>query len=117
MVKISNLKFQISNLASLLLLFTIHYSLLTVITGCAAKEEAIKPSLGYFDILPQMTKHKKVIDNLDSKLFVYATYKSWPLREAYVEEYARRYQMDNSGKGKRKEKEVGRGEKFKKYFI
>ena len=86
-------------------------------TGCAAKEEAIKPSLGYFDILPQMTKHKKVIDNLDSKLFVYATYKSWPLREAYVEEYARRYQMDDSGKEKLKEKEMGLDEKFNEFFI
>src|SRR3970040_2754591 len=104
MIKISNFKFQISNLTLLLLLFTVHCSLLTVFTGCAAKEKAIKPSLGYFDILPQVTKHKKVIDNLDSKLFVYATYKSWPFREAYVEEYARRYQMDDNQKEKLKEK-------------
>src|SRR3989344_2048990 len=116
-VKISNFKFQISNLASLLLLFTIYYSLLTVFTGCAAKEKAIKPSLGYFDILPQMTKSKKVIDNLDSKLFVYATYKNWALRAAYVDEYARRYQMDVGQKEMLKEREKGLEERFNEFFI
>jgi len=117
MIKISNFKFQISNLTLLLLLFTVHCSLLTVFTGCAAKEEAIKPSLGYFDILPQVTKSKKVIDNLDSKLFVYATYKNWALRAAYVDEYARRYQMDESQKETLKEREKGLEERFNEFFI
>ena len=85
--------------------------------GCAAKEEAIKPSLGYFDILPQVTKSKKVIDNLDSKLFVYATYKNWALREAYVDEYARRYQMDEGQKETLQEREKGLEERFNEFFI
>jgi len=85
--------------------------------GCAAKEEAIKPSLGYFDVLPQMTKGKKVIDNLESKLFIYATYKNWPLREAYVEEYVRRYQMDNSQKERLKVTERESDEKFNEFFV
>ncbi len=99
------------------LLFTIHCSLLTVFTGCGAKDEAVKPSLGYFDILPQMTKSKKVIDNMDSKLFISATYKNLALREAYVDEYARRYQMDNNQKEKLKEMEEGLDERFNEFFI
>ncbi len=110
MIKISNFKFQISNLIPLLLLFT-------VFIGCAAKEEAIKPSLVYFDVLPQMTKGKKVIDNLESKLFIYATYKNWPLREAYVEEYVRRYQMDNSQKERLKVIEKESDERFNEFFV
>jgi len=88
-----------------------------VFTGCASEQKEIKPAAGYFELLNEMTKHKKVIDNLDSKLFVYATYKSWPLREAYVEEYARRYQMDDNQKEKLKEKEMGLDEKFNEFFI
>ena len=117
MIKISNFKFQISNLTSLLLLFTVHCSLLTVFTGCAAEEDAIKPSLGYFDILPQMTRSKKVIEKLDSKLFVSATYKNWALREAYIVEYARRYQMDDNEKEKLKEMEKDSDEKFNEFFV
>lgn len=86
-------------------------------TGCAAKEEAIKPSLGYFDILPQVTRSKKVIEKLDSKLFVSATYKNWALREAYVDEYARRYQMDDNEKEKLKEMEKDSDEKFNEFFV
>jgi hypothetical protein len=85
--------------------------------GCAAKEEAIKPSLGYFDILPQMTKNKKVIDNLDTKLFIYATYKHWALREAYTNEYARRYQMDASQKERLNSSEKELDQRFNEFFI
>ncbi|MBI5874704.1 MAG: hypothetical protein HZB81_02475 [Deltaproteobacteria bacterium] len=73
--------------------------------------------MGYFDILPQMTKGKKVIDNLDSKLFIYATYKNWPLKEAYVEEYARRYQMDNYQKDRLNVSEKESDERFNEFFV
>lgn len=101
------------------LLFWILNSVFCILffTGCAAKEEAIKPSLGYFDILPQMTRSKKVIEKLDSKLFVSATYKNWAFREAYIAEYARRYQMDDNEKEKLKEIEKDADEKFNEFFV
>lgn len=88
-----------------------------VFTGCASKQAATKPPLGYFDILPQWTKSQKVIDNLDSKLFIYATYKSWPLREAYVDEYAKRYQMDDAQKQKIRNEEKDLDERLNEFFI
>ncbi|MBI3397874.1 MAG: hypothetical protein HY026_01320, partial [Deltaproteobacteria bacterium] len=64
-----------------------------------------------------MTKGKKVIDNLDSKLFIYATYKNWPLKEAYVEEYARRYQMDDSQRENLQKMEKDLDERFNEFFM
>ncbi|MBI5048803.1 MAG: hypothetical protein HZB54_07645 [Deltaproteobacteria bacterium] len=64
-----------------------------------------------------MTKDKKVIDNLDSKLFIYATYKNWTLREAYADEYARRYQMDTSQKERLNSSEKELDERFNEFFI
>jgi len=91
--------------------------LFTVFTGCALKEEAIKPASGYFDILNHMTRSKKVIDNMDNKLFIYATYNSWPLREAYVDEYAGRYLMYNYQKDRLKVTEKEYDERFNEFFI
>ncbi len=104
-------------LITFILLFTVHCSLSTVLTGCAAKEKEIKPASGYFDLLNQMTRSKKVIDRLESKLFVYATYKSWPLRAAYIEEYASRYQMDDYQRQKLEEQEKDLDERFNEFFI
>ena len=100
-----------------LLLFTAHCLLLTVFTGCAGKEKAIKPAHGYFDILNLMTRSKKVIDNMDNKLFIYATYKSWPLREAYADEYAGRYLMYNYQKDRLKATEKESDERFNEFFV
>lgn len=86
-------------------------------TGCASKQSEVKQTSGYFDILNQMTRSKKVIENLESKLFVSATYKNWPLREAYVNEYARRYQMDESQKQSIQRMEKDADERFNEFFI
>jgi len=93
------------------------FLLFTIFTGCASKQEEVKPSLGYFEVLNQMTKSKKVIESLESKLFIYATYKNWALREAYVDEYARRYRMDSLQKEGLISSEKEIDEQFNEFFI
>lgn len=120
MKQIPNFKFQISNLIFLFLLFT-------VFTGCAAKHipesskqgksEVKQPSSDYFSVLSQWTKGKKVYENLETKLYVYATYKSWQWRNAYIDEYAKRYMLDALQKENilAREKEIN--ERFNEFFL
>lgn len=105
-------------------LVTGHWSLITVfvlftvLSGCAAKNaDVIQPAKGYFAGLQRMTRHEKVIDHLESKLFVYATYKSLALREAYIDEYAKRYKMYDHQKDRLAKSEMEMDEKFNEFFI
>lgn len=86
-------------------------------SGCASKQGEVKQAADYFDLLNGMTKSKKVIDKLDSKLFVSATYRNWSLREAYVNEYARRYQMDNDQRQRLEDAQKDLDERFNEFFI
>ena len=121
MRKISNFKFQISKFTGflfLLLFIILNLSLMTVFTGCAAKNaDVVQPAKGYFAGLQRMTRHEKVIDRLESKLFVYATYKSLALREAYIDEYARRYKMYDHQRDRLAKAEMEMDEKFNEFFI
>lgn len=64
--------------------------------GCAlveplsAQPEA-RPASGYREILERWTRREQEYNQLETKLYVAATYKSWPFRQAYVAEYARIY--------------------------
>ncbi|MBI5893673.1 MAG: hypothetical protein HZB79_08505 [Deltaproteobacteria bacterium] len=103
----------------LFLLATCILLLVTVFTGCAGKKEIVKPqpAKDYSDILSQWTKSKKVYENLETKLYIYATYKSWQWRDAYIDEYAKRYMMDALQKENilAREKEIN--ERFNEFFL
>ncbi len=66
--------------------------------GCAAVESLrgqpeAEPtaSAAYREQLRRWSREDQEYDELETKLFVAATYKSWPFRQAYVAEYARVY--------------------------
>jgi hypothetical protein len=50
-----------------------------------------RQAAGYQEILKRWTRQRQEFEELDTKLYVSATYKSWPFRQAYVAEYARIY--------------------------
>jgi hypothetical protein len=59
--------------------------------GCAAlgRQAESLPGESYEDILERWTRSDREYDRLETRLYVSATYKSWPFRQAYVAEYAR----------------------------
>ncbi|MBI5560726.1 MAG: hypothetical protein HY883_05570, partial [Deltaproteobacteria bacterium] len=74
--------------------------------GCAPKPSSLSPQPDYYQTLNRWTTGKKVFDGMESRLYIYATYKSLPYRKAYVDEYAKRYQMDEGHKGAFLSKEI-----------
>lgn len=59
--------------------------------GCAplAGQPEARPASAYREILDRWTRTDRQYDALQTKLYVSATYKSWPFRQAYVAQYAR----------------------------
>lgn len=59
--------------------------------GCAplGRQAESTPRGGYQAILDRWTRSDREYDRLETRLYVSATYKSWPFRQAYVAEYAR----------------------------
>jgi hypothetical protein len=55
-------------------------------------------SADYEKIYDRWTRHGKVIHEVEPALEVWATYKSWDFREAYVAHYAERYKLDDEAR-------------------
>jgi hypothetical protein len=71
-------------------------AVLTVgLDGCSALESQTEsqPSRSYREILDRWTDGEREYHQLDTRLYVWATYKSGPFREAYVAEYARIFRL------------------------
>jgi hypothetical protein len=62
-----------------------------VLAGCAVvgRQRDASPTDGYRRLLDRWTRTEHAYDELETRLYVSATYKSWPFRQAYVAEYAR----------------------------
>ncbi|MBI5286830.1 MAG: hypothetical protein HY878_04465 [Deltaproteobacteria bacterium] len=103
-------------LATCYFLFSIFYFLSFI--GCATNKAEVKPpQADYLNILNEWTRAQKVYDGLDTKLHIYATYKSWAFRMAYVDEYARRYLLDQVQKENLLAREREVDERFNEFFI
>jgi len=73
--------------------------------GCASVKglEALKPAgpdLAYQETFEQWTKEARIYDGFETQLFICATFKSLPLRMAFVQEHARVYGLLPREKGK-----------------
>ncbi len=65
--------------------------------GCSKKSvEPEKPRPDYSKVLNAETRTTKVYSGLDAVLFITATYKTMEFREAYVDLYAKGYEVDPS---------------------
>lgn len=101
--------------------------LLFLAAGCAKKAAlwetettmVMQPreSSAYFLVLEEWTRSKDLYEGFESKLFVNATYKSLPFREAYVDEYAERYRIDEDLKRVLIEREVESFEAHNEFFF
>jgi hypothetical protein len=52
----------------------------------------------YERVYERWTRHQKMIEEVDVALEVWATYKSWDFREAYIERYAEIYSLSDDDK-------------------
>jgi hypothetical protein len=92
----------------------------TLALGCGARKQVVVDfSEGPRDYLAQdyervyerWTRHERVLTDVDVALEVWATYKSWDYREAYVERYAEIYSLPDAEKTALREaqREASRG--------
>jgi hypothetical protein len=70
--------------------------------GCASQKEVLVDfsetprhfvAKDYDDVYQRWTRHQQVLDDADVALEVWATFKSWEFRDAYVERYAQVYSL------------------------
>ena len=84
--------------------------------GCAAiPGEPQQPA--YYQTVNQWTKDTKIFKNLEGRLYIYATYKSFTYRRAYVDEYAKRYGLDEDFKNILMERELEMAGMYNEFFI
>ncbi|MBI5233201.1 MAG: hypothetical protein HY880_02490 [Deltaproteobacteria bacterium] len=85
--------------------------------GCSVIEK-ISPPLSSYDIaVNKHTREAKIYEGLDTRLFIYATYKDLSFREAYVEEYARRFKLDADSKNVLMEREKEALERYNEFLV
>jgi len=80
------------------ILFVIYVLFIIIFSGCATKKEPVSPvsnDIPYSKVVKQLTREGRVYNGLELRLTIYATYKSWSLREAYLREYASAYKLDS----------------------
>lgn len=99
--------------------------------GCAGKKAAVKneevkkeaeltrkeASKAYFDELKKWTSGKKIYEGVESRLYITATYKTEEFRKAYIERYAKSYELDESYKKALLERETDQAEKYNEFFF
>ncbi len=88
------------------------------LAGCAGKETGeVMPAPPYGDILGRWTREASAYGGLDLRLAVFASYRSWPLRTAYIREYAERYQLDGDTADRLLADERARYEETEEFFL
>lgn len=92
--------------------------------GCAAVESfrgqpEARPtaSATYRGLLNRWTRQDLEYDELETKLLVWATYKSWPFRQAYVAEYARVYVLPEAEREALLEREIAALETYHDFVV
>lgn len=71
----------------------------------------------YTGVLNKWTRHKKVHVGLDARLYMYATYKAPQFRTAYINQYAKSYQLDDEYRQMLLAREKEASESFNEFFF
>lgn len=100
---------------SLRLLFV--FAVFLFLAGCAELKGLTPVASPYHDTLNQWTRGKKVYVEFETRLYLYATYKSMAFRRAYVQEYAARYQLDDEYKRVLMDREREAFDKYNEFFL
>lgn len=88
---------------------------LSVLTSCGA----VKAPSGedYFRVLDRWSRGDKVYVGLESRLYVNATYKTPEFRKAYIERYARSYELSPDQEKALMERETEQGQAYNEFFF
>ncbi len=90
--------------------------------GCAlvkplrAQPQA-RRAASYREVLERWTRQEREFDELETKLYVSATYKSWPFRQAFVAEYARIYLLPDQEREAMLARETAALEQFHDFVL
>ena len=88
------------------------------LTGCSKKSvEPEKPRPDYSKVLNAETRSAKIYSGLDAVLFITATYKTMDFREAYVDTYAKGYEVDPSYLAALLERERDENDRYNEIFF
>ena len=68
--------------------------------SCSGRGEVKHPGPPYGKVVKKWTRSAGIYRGMDSQLFVHATYRGLEIRDAYVREYAERYQLDEYQRAK-----------------
>lgn len=97
---------------------------LVAFTGCSWKYDVTleKPAEAptdhdYFDTLSLWTREDRIIDGMDAKLHIFATYRSLEFRRTYVVEYANRYKLDEDSLEALLRTEASSSERFNEFIV
>ncbi|MEE9590990.1 MAG: hypothetical protein V3W26_00605 [Thermodesulfobacteriota bacterium] len=100
-----------------LLIITLHLTFFIAFSGCTKQTELRPSGLSYTEALNRWTREGRIYDGFESRLVVYATYRGWEFREAYVREYVKRYEMDSYQEDKLLADESADYEAVEEFFL
>ncbi len=87
--------------------------LLFILSGCTPMWKG----KGYFLLFDRWTRSVRIYEDLDTRMYVSATYMVPALRRAYVEEYGRRYLLGRELKEALLKKETEEARKENRFFL
>jgi len=90
-------------------------ALLFVLVACAAGNGVVKPD--YSEELDSWTRSVKVLEGLESRLYLSATFKSPSFREAYTYRYVESYGLGEDYRTSLMEREAEQAEKYNEFFV
>lgn len=86
-------------------------------TGCAGKKETVKKEDAYAKELNAWTRHVKIYEGLETRVYLTATFKGPDFRRAYVDKYAEGYQLGEDLKKSLVERELEQAEQYNEFFV
>lgn len=96
-----------------------------LLAGCGPKRSEmgngkvtsdVKPSQ-YSDALKEWSRNEKVYQQLETRLIVSATYRSGAFRDAYIDEYARRYLLSDNERDAMRKREHDAASTYQEFFF
>lgn len=93
----------------------VFFAALLLFAGCAAVETP--PAEDYFKVLERWSRGQKVYAGLEARLYINATYKTAEFRRAYMERYAKSYELAPGHTKSLAERENEQAEAFNEFFF
>jgi len=86
-----------------------------IFAGCGGVKTP--PPEDYFKVLERWSRGQKVYDGLEARLYMNATFKTADFRRAYMDRYARSYELGSEHLKALSEREIEQAEAFNEFFF